>query len=30
MARVPYATKCLADAPGVLVAASDYLKTFAQ
>jgi len=26
-ARVPYATKCLADAPGVLVAASDYLKT---
>ena len=26
-ARVPYLTKCLADAPGVLVAASDYLKT---
>ncbi len=26
-ARVPYVTKCLADAPGVLVAASDYLKT---
>ncbi|MGH9743753.1 MAG: pyruvate dehydrogenase (acetyl-transferring), homodimeric type [Candidatus Acidiferrum sp.] len=25
--RVPYVTKCLADAPGVLVAASDYLKT---
>ncbi len=25
--RVPYITKCLADAPGVLVAASDYLKT---
>src|SRR5436305_12987062 len=24
-ARVPYLTKCLADAPGVLVAASDYL-----
>jgi pyruvate dehydrogenase E1 component len=26
-ARVPYVTKCLSDAPGVLVAASDYLKT---
>jgi pyruvate dehydrogenase E1 component len=26
-ARIPYITKCLADAPGVLVAASDYLKT---
>jgi len=26
-ARVPYVSKCLADAPGVLVAASDYLKT---
>jgi pyruvate dehydrogenase E1 component len=26
-ARVPYVTQCLADAPGVLVAASDYLKT---
>src|SRR5271163_4162663 len=26
-ARVPYVTKMLADAPGVLVAASDYLKT---
>jgi len=26
-ARLPYVTKCLADAPGVLVAASDYLKT---
>jgi pyruvate dehydrogenase E1 component len=25
--RVPYLTECLADAPGVLVAASDYLKT---
>src|ERR1700730_2171963 len=25
-ARVPYVTRCLADAPGVLVAASDYLK----
>src|SRR6202165_1933373 len=25
--HVPYVTKCLADAPGVLVAASDYLKT---
>jgi pyruvate dehydrogenase E1 component len=25
--RVPYVTKLLADAPGVLVAASDYLKT---
>jgi len=25
--RVAYVTKCLADAPGVLVAASDYLKT---
>jgi pyruvate dehydrogenase E1 component len=25
--RVPYVTRCLADAPGVLVAASDYLKT---
>jgi pyruvate dehydrogenase E1 component len=25
--RVPYVAKCLADAPGVLVAASDYLKT---
>jgi len=24
--RVPYATQCLADAPGVLVAATDYLK----
>ncbi len=24
--RVPYVTQCLADAPGVLVAASDYLK----
>jgi pyruvate dehydrogenase E1 component len=26
-ARVPYVSKCLADVPGVLVAASDYLKT---
>src|SRR6266849_151868 len=26
-ARAPYVTICLADAPGVLVAASDYLKT---
>ena len=26
-ARTPYVTRCLADAPGVLVAASDYLKT---
>jgi pyruvate dehydrogenase E1 component len=26
-ARVPYVTECLADAPGVLVAATDYLKT---
>jgi pyruvate dehydrogenase E1 component len=25
--RVPYASQCLANAPGVLVAASDYLKT---
>ena len=25
--RVPYVTQCLADVPGVLVAASDYLKT---
>jgi len=25
--RVPYATRCLADAPGVFVAASDYLKS---
>jgi pyruvate dehydrogenase E1 component len=25
-ARVPYVTQCLADAPGALVAASDYLK----
>src|SRR5271155_3582073 len=25
--RVPYVTECLADAPGVLIAASDYLKT---
>src|SRR4029077_11460024 len=25
--RVPYVSRCLADAPGVLVAASDYLKT---
>ena len=25
-ARVPYVTQCLADAPGVFVAASDYLK----
>jgi pyruvate dehydrogenase E1 component len=25
--RVPYVTRCLEDAPGVLVAASDYLKT---
>jgi pyruvate dehydrogenase E1 component len=25
--RVPYVTECLADAPGVLVAATDYLKT---
>jgi pyruvate dehydrogenase E1 component len=24
---VPYVSQCLADAPGVLVAASDYLKT---
>jgi pyruvate dehydrogenase E1 component len=24
--RVPYVTRCLADAPGVLVAASDYVK----
>ena len=24
---MPYVTQCLADAPGVLVAASDYLKT---
>jgi pyruvate dehydrogenase E1 component len=26
-ARVPYVTECLAGAPGVLVAATDYLKT---
>ncbi len=26
-ARVPYVTECLTDAPGVLVAATDYLKT---
>jgi pyruvate dehydrogenase E1 component len=26
-ARVPYVTQCLADAPGVVVAASDYLKS---
>ena len=26
-ARVPYVTQCLADVPGVLVAATDYLKT---
>jgi pyruvate dehydrogenase E1 component len=26
-ARVPYVSQCLAEAPGVLVAASDYLKT---
>ena len=26
-ARVPYVTECLKDAPGVLVAATDYLKT---
>jgi pyruvate dehydrogenase E1 component len=26
-ARVPYVTECLEDAPGVLVAATDYLKT---
>lgn len=25
--RVPYVTQCLADAPGVFIAASDYLKT---
>jgi pyruvate dehydrogenase E1 component len=25
--RMPYVTQCLADAPGVLVAATDYLKT---
>ncbi|HKV05510.1 MAG TPA: pyruvate dehydrogenase (acetyl-transferring), homodimeric type [Candidatus Acidoferrales bacterium] len=25
--RVPYVTECLVDAPGVLIAASDYLKT---
>jgi pyruvate dehydrogenase E1 component len=25
-ARVPYVTQCLADAPGVLIAASDYVK----
>jgi pyruvate dehydrogenase E1 component len=25
--KVPYVTECLADAPGVLVAATDYLKT---
>jgi pyruvate dehydrogenase E1 component len=25
--RIPYVSQCLADAPGVLVAASDYLKT---
>jgi pyruvate dehydrogenase E1 component len=25
--KVPYVSQCLADAPGVLVAASDYLKT---
>ncbi len=25
--RVPYVTRCLTDAPGVLVASSDYLKT---
>src|SRR5258708_10179452 len=25
--RTPYVAKCLSDAPGVLVAASDYLKT---
>jgi pyruvate dehydrogenase E1 component len=25
--RLPYVSRCLADAPGVLVAASDYLKT---
>jgi pyruvate dehydrogenase E1 component len=25
--RIPYVTECLADAPGVLIAASDYLKT---
>src|SRR4029077_8189283 len=25
--RVPYVAQCLADAPGVLVASSDYLKT---
>jgi pyruvate dehydrogenase E1 component len=25
--RVPYVTECLGDAPGVLVAATDYLKT---
>jgi pyruvate dehydrogenase E1 component len=25
--RVPYVTQCLGNAPGVLVAASDYLKT---
>ena len=24
--RVPYVTQCLKDAPGVLVAASDYVK----
>jgi pyruvate dehydrogenase E1 component len=28
--RVPYVTKCLADVPGVLVAATDYLKTLPQ
>jgi pyruvate dehydrogenase E1 component len=26
-AHIPYVTECLADAPGVLIAASDYLKT---
>ena len=25
-ARVPYVSQCLADAPGVLIAASDYVK----
>jgi pyruvate dehydrogenase E1 component len=25
--RVPYVTQCLEDAPGVIVAATDYLKT---
>jgi pyruvate dehydrogenase E1 component len=28
--RVPYVTTCLADVPGILVAATDYLKTLPQ